>query len=1394
MAHNDYYLGLSFEPTAIGWAVTDTHYKILRAHGKDLWGVHEFEKAKTAEDRRLSRASRRRTERTRARIGLLRTYFSDAVAAVDPDFFTRLDNSKYYVEDKDANVQYPHIFFHDPNYTDADYHRDYPTIFHLRAKLLDMDQTGKAFDVRLVYLALANMFKHRGNFYMSVSKNSDTFDLTQQQMQWEELCSNIYNICGISLSMVSVDEIVDILADTTVNKRAKTDALLQLLHAEKKDKAAYAFIKCLCGMKIDASVLFNHPADEAITIYFSSASYDDTVPELEERLGAECYEIIEQMKSIYDFSIFQSILQGKQYLSLAQVESYEKHARDLKLLKSLYRKYLPGDLYTKMFCSDLPGTYSAYVNSMCQAGKRKRRGIGGSRSNAADMQQNMYRTIKKDLALCPQEDDLVSHVLSEMDCGKFLMKQRTNENSVIPNQIYAYEMRRILDCACNYLPFLNERDSSGYTVADRILYLFTFCMPYYIGPLGSDSKTGWVVRRPDFLHERILPWNLDKAVDIKATTEQFINHLIRSCTYISGEKVLPKHSLLYERFSVLNTINTICIDGERLSTHLKQRVYLDLFVSGKPVTKKKLCTYLVAAGAATSADQISGVADVIDCTLSSYQKLKPILGEWIDTEDGAEVAEQIVYWGTVFGDSRQMFLEHLRGYVSEGRLSDAQVQQLSVLRFKDWGRVSSQFLHLRGMKKPADNQPAAIELSLIDALWSYSLNLMELINSDGFTFRYELEHKRMVACNSLTDFQYEDLDEFRFSAPVKRMVWRTILVTREIVDVMGHAPTRLFLEMARTSESSADRQNISLDQKKAYLLRAYDKIADTDTHKWKVEIEAAAESGILNRRLVYLYYCQMGYDLYTGKEIPLEDVIGVTSNTYNIDHIYPKHFVIDTNMDNNLVLVNAHANEVLKSDRYPVPMEIWDNSDVRRVWDMLHRNGLMNDEKYRRLTSRTPFSNQQMGNFIAAQMVETSQGGKGIAALLKDLLPNSTDVVFAKGSNVAGFRQKFELPRLRVLNELHHAQEAYLNIVVGNVFYTKFTRDPWQFIRTDYARDHRKYHYNLSRMFDRDVIRDDAVAWKSVAHGSDATIEVVRAMFQKTSALLTRMPFESHGALSKATIYSADKAKPSCYYPVKTSDTHLQDVKKYGGVTAISIAYFFLISYYQKGKCVLRLESLPMIFKPMVENSEDGLKHYCEDQLGYERVKVIFPKIRIHSTLEINGYRVYLSGRSGSSIILRNAEQMFLSDEQSAYVKHIEKHAPLLTALYKRNPKELDMINLRNNVLTSADNLILYDALTKKHTDTMFAKRPSAIGQKLTNARSRFLLLSVPAQCLVLYQMLLLSRIGISVGDLSLVGDVAHAGIMRINSNLDYENNKIYLISQSVTGLKETRKRIVPDM
>lgn len=1360
MEKQEYYLGLDMGVSSVGWAVTNTKYELLRKKGKDMWGIREFEEADSSAERRTHRVNRRRRQRQVARMGLLKDYFSDAIEKVDPNFFIRMENSKYFFEDKDERLSSKNGIFDDADYKDVDYYTEYPTFFHLRKTLLDIEDTGKEYDVRLVYLALVNMFKHRGHFLLNTE--GDALSSEQVNTTYQELLEVLENNYEISLESRDIKDVIDIISNCDNGRKKKHEQIMELFGVKKSDKRVKELLKCLCGLSVNAKLIFDENYEEKVDLCFHDFSYTDKIPDLMEQLNEEEYLVVEQLKSVYDYAILAGTLKGYDYLSCARVELYEKHREDLKLLKALYRRYKTKEEYKDMFKSDKEGTYSAYVNSFNSSDssvkiKKYRRNMKGRTV------ENLYATIKK--AFKDNTDDKdVQSMMESIDKEQFLPKQLTGANGVIPNQVHKKEMERILKKAQNYLPFLKEKDESELTVSERILRLFTFQIPYYVGPLGENSKTGWIVRREE---GRILPWNIDEKIDISATSEAFIGNLIRKCTYLSDEKVMPKASLSYERYCVLNEINNICIDGERLDTELKQKIYTECFMKGKRVTKKQLCNYLVAQGYIKSDEQVTGIDININSSLSSYGKMFAIFGEHLKEDAIRKVAEEIIYWGTIFSDSKKMFRKHLTKYVEQGILGESQVKRILGYKFKDWGRFSKALLTLQGIDKSTGEL-----LSLENAMWEYSLNFMELINSDDFTFKDELANRRTSAIKLLSEFTYEDLEDTYFSVPVKRMIWQTILVVREIEQIMGYAPKKVFVEMARSEEEKGDKGR--KDSRGTQLLELYKNVKNTENHDWKKEISEANESGKLRSKKLYLYYTQMGRDMYTGEEINIDMLYD--DSMYDIDHIYPRHYVKDDSIVNNLVLVNRRANQDIKKDLYPIPDKIISNPKVQELWKMLHKQNLITDEKYKRLMSRSPFTEKQLGDFIARQLVETRQGTKGIAELLEQLFKD-TEIVYAKATNVSDFRRDNGFVKSRLVNDFHHAQDAYLNIVVGNVYYTKFTKNPWNFIKKDFDKDRNKNGYNLAKMFDRDVVRGDDIAWIASKKDTQGTIETVRKMMRKNTPLMTRMNFEQHGGIANATLYSAKKAKVENYIPLKSSDIRLSDVTKYGGFTSATVAYYFIVSHKEGKKENTTIEALPLYCKNKVENEENGLLKYCEEVLGYGDVKILFNKLKIQSLLEINGYQVHLSGKTGERLILRNAMNLCVPEKWTAYIKKLEK---------------LVVGNVKEQAITSEANIELYDLLTDKHLNAVYAKRPNAYGQKLVDDRSNFVNLKTESQCEAILQILQLTKIGNNETNLKLIGESEHSGKMRISKNLK-DTDKPAIICQSVTGLYERKIYIFGD-
>ena len=1342
METKEYYLGLDMGTSSVGWAVTDKNYNLLRVKGKDLWGIREFDEAKTATERRTHRISRRRRQRELARIGLLKCYFEDEIMKVDELFYQRLDNSKYHLEDKADNVMNKNGVFNDEDYTDKEYYAEYPTIFHLRKELL---HNKEAHDVRLIYLALLNMFKHRGHFLnagLGSEENARTLAEVYNVFV-QMLHDNTEMVFSTDVKVALMEEI---MSSRDYNRTKKSEKLAEILNIDVKDKKKIAYVRAICGLKVNIKVLFEDlvlEEDKKVEVCFSDFAYDDTKQDIIDVLSDEQYQIIELMKEMYDIGSLASIMKGYSYLSEARVAEYEKHKRDLSILKTVVKQYFPQKDYDVMFRSENEGSYSAYVGSY-NSGEKRRRDMKGRKS------EDLYKTIQKMMKNISTDDENVRYILEEIDKETFLPKQLTSANGIIPYQVHMKEMRKILSNAEEYLPFLKEMDESGRTVSERILQLFSFQIPYYIGPTSKDSKTGWIVRKEE---GPVLPWNLEQKVDVKATSEQFIERMVRRCTYITGARVLPKASLEYESFCVLNEINNIRINGEKVSVELKQDIFNELFKKGKKVTRKQLVNYLLGKGVLEEETELTGIDVNINNSLSSYGKFKGILGEEIELDENKHMVEEIIFWCTVYGDSKKFLKERLEEKY-KNKLSTEQIKRITGFKFRDWGNLSKEFLELSGCNK-SDGEAK----SLIRMMWETNYNLMELINDDKYTYGEAIKDIQESALKTFNDIEPEDLEEYYFSAPVRRMIWQTILIIRELTKILGTPPTRLFVEMTRKPDDKKQR-TISRKQK---FIELYKNIKKEDMD-WKGIIEKADSEGTLRSKKMYLYLTQKGRCMYTGKRIELSDLFN--DNLYDIDHIYPRHFVKDDNIDNNLVLVDKRSN-ARKSDSYPLEEGIYSSQKV--LWKELYNSKFINEEKYNRLTGRSAFSDEQKAGFIARQLVETSQGVKGVTQVLKQILPD-TKIVYSKASNVSEFRQKRDIPKSRLLNEFHHAHDAYLNIVVGNVYFVKFTQNPLNFISKEYKNNEVINKYNLSRMFDWDVVRGDEVAWRAGNETGEAgTIAIIKKVLAKNTPLMTRYNFEQHGGLANETLYSARKANGEGYIPLKSTDKKLQEVTKYGGFTSVSTAYFFMVEHIVKGKKVRTIESVPVYMSTRIEKDKSQLERYCVEQLGLIEPTIKVDKIKIQSLVKINGYFAYISGRQGKQIILRNAVNLCLGKEWILYIKKLEKYKDTGTV---------------DDLLSEDNNKYLYNELTEKYSSGIFSKRPNPIGEKLKGGVEKFINLSIEEQCKLLVNLIGLSIIGGNGADLTLIGESAASGKTLMSKNIT-DVNELLLINQSVTGLYE---------
>lgn len=659
-------------------------------------------------------------------------------------------------------------------------------------------------------------------------------------------------------------------------------------------------------------------------------------------------------------------------------------------------------------------------------------------------------------------------------------------------------------------------------------------------------------------------------------------------------------------------------------------------------------------------------------------------------------------------------------------------------------------------------------LPLIEMMWQRNENLMELL-SDRYTYMEELNRRIGMAEKNLYEFEYDDLTEMHLSAPVKRMVWQTLLVLKELREGLQHDPKRIFVEMARENQE----KGIRTVSRKKRLQELY-KNCKEEERDWEKELEGLDEAALRNKKL-YLYYTQKGRCMYTGEVIKLSDLF--RDNIYDIDHIYPKHFVKDDSLENNLVLVKKEKN-ANKKDIYPLDASI--RQDREQWWRTLlskdGKDGFITREKYERLIRNNEFTPEELSDFISRQIVETRQGTKAITKILKQVFPD-TEIVYVKANNVSDFRRKYKLLKTRSVNDFHHARDAYLNIVVGNVYYVKFTQNPANFI-ADYLKDRKQNEYHMDKLFDYSIQRGDEVAWRAKKRGGEEmSITTVKRMMEKNTPLITRMTYEAHGGIADQTLYGAKKASAGFgYIPLKSKDPRMHDVSKYGGYGKVLGAYFFLVEHGIDGKRVRTLESMPYYKREELEQSAKMMERYCVNELGMINPSIRVKKIKMQSLIRCNGFYFYITGRSNQQLIVDNAVPLCLKSNWLNYVKKLE------------NAKERGWLNEKE--ISQSKNLELYRELQKKHTQTIYQNRKNPVGDKLKNAEHIFETLPIESQCKVLLQILQLTQLSNRAANLSEINLPKNTGKMNINKKIT-DNQEFILIHESPAGLYRTETNLL---
>lgn len=1334
----NYYIGLDIGTNSVGYAVTDSKFNLLKYKGDSMWGSHVFEEGKQCDERRAFRIGRRRLDRRQQRVHLTQEIFAKEISKVDEKFFVRLQESALFREDTSGQNTY--IFFEDDGYTDQEYHKQYPTIHHLIKELMEQEE---AHDVRLVYLAVAWLMAHRGHFLSEVNK-----DNIEKLLEFDSVYQSFMDLFLIKPWKCEDTEQFKRILLTRQTVKNKEKKFWDLLFNGKKPKIAEedvlsneGIFKLLSGGTIEAGKLFCQcEFEDKISISFRKSEEDFEA--ILGELGEEAEYLI-RLRAIYDWSLLVESLHGCASMSEAKVEDYKQHEKDLRALKYMVHKYCP-EQFDSIFREIETDNYVAYVYNLPKE-KRTDKYKKTTKEGFCDYLKKKFKDID-----CEAEDiELYEDMMLRLDTYSFMPKQVNGDNRVIPYQLYYYELKQILQQAELYLPFLCEQDEEGITNTEKLLFVFEFRIPYFVGPLCEVSEHAWIKRKAE---GKIYPWNFEEKVDLDQSENAFIDRMTNNCTYLPGETVIPKNSLLYCKFMVLNEINNIKINGNPISVERKQEIY-DLFIKHKKVTVKNIKDYLISNNYMKKEDVLGGIDISIKSSLKSYHDFKRLLvsGALNETE-----VERIIECLT-YSEEKGRILHRLK--VEFPRLLEEDRKYLSKLKYSDFGRLSRKFL--TGLR--AANKETGESVNIMEALWGTNDNMMQLL-SDKYTFKELLEEEQKAYYSEHPMTVESLMEEMYVSNAVKRPIYRTLDVVKDIRSACGCAPKKIFVEMARWNEEKNTRKASRREQ----IIELYKNIDKEEVRELSKQLEGKSDRE-LRSEVLFLYFMQLGRSMYSNKPI---DITKLKTDAYNVDHIYPQCRVKDDSLSNK-VLVLSEENGA-KGDKYPIASDIRD--EMSGMWKVYHERGLISDEKYRRLTRTTPFSDSEKMNFINRQLVETQQSTKAVTKMLQNMFPE-TEIIYVKAGLASDFRHEFNMVKSRSINDLHHAKDAYLNIVVGEVYNTRFSE---KFFKID--RD--EYSVKTKTIFGNKVWKGKEVIWEG---GTD--IARIKKIVSKNFAHYTRYSFERKGGLFDQQ-------------PVRAAEGLIArkdglPTEKYGGYNKSTASYFLMVKYTEmakKPKTDIMIMPVGLMVADQVVRDKIYAKEYAQMMIAEitgKPIEVIqevsFPlglrKIKVNTLLVMDGFLVCIAGKSsgGLQVLLSSMMSLAMDKEKEQYVKRLENFDK------KIKVNSSIKVDEKYDALTREENDELYLYLAGKLTSNPYNIVFGGQLELLQSGKSIFEKLSIEEQVATLLSILSIFKTGRTIGcDLKVInggGKVAALKNSTKLSNWKKSYSDVRIIDVSPAGL-----------
>lgn len=562
--------------------------------------------------------------------------------------------------------------------------------------------------------------------------------------------------------------------------------------------------------------------------------------------------------------------------------------------------------------------------------------------------------------------------------------------NIFTTNSYKKEAEQILKEQSKYYKQINAEFIRKY------IDILTRKREFYIGPGDENNRTNYGIYKTD-----------------GRTIDSIFEELIGKCSIYKGEQRAPRSSFTAQEFNLLNDLNNLTINGEKLNGKEKSKIVDGILKSARMGTASML---------------------KIIKEITKVENKNEIKGVGIDKEGKMSFENTF--------ESERKITNYLKN-------SSINYESFSIDDKDKMAIVLSKSMDYKSLVKNCNKSFPELGKGEIDLLYeflqknkplysgwhSFSIKLMKEMREvlyekpvNQMNIQIERGIKKSVK-ESFGKYKYIPLgflDEEIYNPVVRRSINQTIKIINAIIKKYGDLEA-IVIEMPRDSNQEDEKKKLEMIQaknekeKNEAIERARNEYGFTEEQLYR-------QRGLLTK--MRLWYQQDGRCIYTGKVISIQDLVN-GPDKFEIDHIIPKSVSLDDSL-NNKVLCYYNANQI-KGQKTPFRAFSINTNNISYVEIKARAISLLELKKISRikhdlLTFEEDINKYEVRHkFISRNLNDTRYASKAILNGLQEYMNEKdkfTKIHVIRGKFTYQIRRRWGIEKDREESFDHHGVDA----------------------------------------------------------------------------------------------------------------------------------------------------------------------------------------------------------------------------------------------------------------------------------------------------------------------------------------------------------------------------------